>query len=134
MNHITRIIHADRRSAGAARDTEITRRARGFLRRVAGDLRLRAHEHDITAQPAARGRGCRVTLNTERLIVEVADAPARSSLAVSFRTRRGRLDLSGGGDNAVSLEQISSREGYEAMLRSLRLANGLDFARLQEAG
>ena len=129
MNHITKVLHADRRSAGAARETEITRRARGFLRRVAGDLRLRAGEHDITEHPAAQGQGCRVRLNTGRLIVEVADAPARNSVAVSFRTRRGRADLSGGGDNAVSLEQISSREGYEAMLGSLRLANGLDHER-----
>lgn len=134
MNHITRITHADRRSAGARRDTEIARCARGFLRRVAGDLRLRAGQHDITSLLAARGRGCRVTLNTGRLIVEVADAPARNSVAVSFRTRHGRSDLSGGGDNAVSLDQISSREGYEAMLAALRLASGLDQERRQEAG
>jgi hypothetical protein len=126
MNHTTRVLHADRRSAGAAREAEITRRAGGFLRRVAGDLRLRAGEHDITAQAGACGHGCRVTLNTDRLIVEVADAPIRNTVAVSFRTRRGRSDLSGGGDNSVSLEQISSREGYEAMISSLRLANGLD--------
>jgi hypothetical protein len=84
MNHITRVLHADRHSAGAVRDAQITRRARGFLHRIAGDLRLRTGEHDITAEPAARGHGCRVTLNTDRLIVEVADAPARGTVAVSF--------------------------------------------------
>lgn len=126
MNHSNRVLHADRRRAGAARDASFTRRARGFLHRIAGDLRLRAGEHDITAEPSRRGRGCRVMLNTDRLIVEVADVPARQVVAVSFRTRRGRLDLSGGGDNSVSTEQLSSRGGYESLLSALRLANGLD--------
>lgn len=132
MNHINRVLHADRHSAGAVRDANFTRRARGFLHRVAGDLRLRAGEHDINAEPARRGGGCRVTLNTERLIVELTDSPARQAVAMSFRTRRGRADLSGGGDNVVSAEQLGTREGYESLLGALRLANGLDSERRQE--
>ena len=132
MNHINRVMYADRHSAGAARDARFTRRARGFLHRVAGDLRLRAGDHHITAEPARSDRGCRVILNTDRLIVEVTDSPVRRMVAMSFRTRRGRADLSGGGDNAVSAEQLGTREGYESLLCALRLANGVDGERRQE--
>ncbi|CAB3804971.1 hypothetical protein LMG28688_06078 [Paraburkholderia caffeinitolerans] len=129
MNHTSKVFHASRGSAGAAREAGIKHHAQRFLRRVAGDLRLRTGEHEIVTEPAERGRGCRVTLRTTRLMLEVADAPERSSMAVSFRTRRGRKDLSGGGDNAVSQEQLASRAGYEAFLGALRLTNGLDSER-----
>ncbi|WP_321936196.1 hypothetical protein [Paraburkholderia sp. J8-2] len=129
MNHTSKVFHASRGSAGAAREAGIKHHAQRFLRRVAGDLRLRTGEHEIVTEPAERGRGCRVTLRTTRLMLEVADAPERGSLAVSFRTRRGRKDLSGGGDNAVSQEQLASRDGYEAFLGALRLTNGLDSER-----
>ncbi|WP_321817869.1 MULTISPECIES: hypothetical protein [unclassified Paraburkholderia] len=132
MIHINRVMHADRHSAGAVRAANFTRRARGFLHRVAGDLRLRAGEHDIKAEPSRRGSGCRVTLNTERLIVELTDSPERQAVVMSFRTRRGRADLSGGGDNAVASDQLETREGYEALLSALRLANGLDSERRRE--
>lgn len=132
MNHINRVLHADRHSAGEVRDVNFTRRARGFLHRVAGDLHLRNGEHDIKAEPARRGGGCRVTLNTDRLIVELSDSPARQAVSMSFRTRRGRADLSGGGDNVVTAEQLGTHEGYESLLSSLRLANGLDSERRQE--
>jgi hypothetical protein len=126
MNHTSKVFHASRRSAGAARESGITHHAQRFLRCVAGDLRLRPGEHEIVAEPAERGRGCRVTLRTDRLMLEVADAPKHRAVAVSFRTRRDRRDLSGGGDNAVSQEQLASRAGYEAFLGALRLTNGLD--------
>ncbi|CAG9255039.1 conserved hypothetical protein [Paraburkholderia unamae] len=132
MNHINRVFHADRRGAGAAREADFTRRARGLLHRIAGDLRLRAGEHDITAESARRGRGCRVALNTDRLILEVTDSPAQPAVAVAFRTRRGRKDLSGGVDDVVSPEQLGSPEGYESLLSALRLVNGLDTERRQE--
>ena len=126
MNHTNRVMHADRGSAGAEYDARFTRRARGFLHRVAGDLRLRAGEHEIKAEPGRRGSGCRISLNTNRLILEVTDSSSRGAVAMSFRTRRGHSDLSGGGDNAVSAEQLGSREGYESLISALRLANGLD--------
>jgi hypothetical protein len=62
-------------------------------------------------------------------MLEVADSPTRQTVAVSFRTRRGRSDLSGGADNAVRLDQLSSRDGYDALLSGLRLAGGLDAER-----
>ncbi|MGF6851127.1 hypothetical protein OKW29_000013 [Paraburkholderia sp. CI3] len=99
------------------------------MRRIARDLHLRSGEHEIVTEPARRNRGCRVTLRTPAVMLEVADTPTRQKVAVSFRTRRGRADLSGGGDNLVSLEQLSSREGYDALLGGLRLAGGLDIER-----
>ncbi|WP_429537998.1 hypothetical protein [Paraburkholderia youngii] len=107
----------------------MTHHATQMLRRVARDLRLRSGEHEIVTEPARRNRGCRVTLRTPALMLEVADSPTRHRVAVSFRTRRGRSDLSGGGDNAVSFEQLSSREGYDALLGGLRLAAGIDSER-----
>ncbi|TGP40255.1 hypothetical protein EN871_28945 [bacterium M00.F.Ca.ET.228.01.1.1] len=129
MLKVPKVFYADRRSAGAATDSAITDHATRMLRRVARDLRLHSNEHEIVAEPARRGRGCRVTLRTPALMLEVADTPTRQMVAVSFRTRRGRLDLSGGGDNAVPLEQLSSREGYDLLLGGLRLAGGLDSER-----
>lgn len=129
MLKLPKVFYADRRSAGAATDAAVTDHATRILRRVARDLRLRAGDHEIVSEPARRGRGCRVTLRTPALMLEVTDAPTRERVSVSFRTRRGRLDLSGGGDNAVSLEQLSSREGYASLLGGLRLAGGLDSER-----
>jgi hypothetical protein len=120
------VFYADRRSAGAAADAAITHYATQMLRRVARDLRLPNGEHEIVTEPARRGRGCRVTLRTPAVMLEVADTPTRQKVAVSFRTRRGRSDMSGGGDNVVALEQLSSRDGYDALLTGLRLAAGLD--------
>jgi hypothetical protein len=129
MLKIPKVFYADRRSAGASTDAAITDQATSMLRRVARDLRLRSGEHEIVAESACRGRGCRVTLRTPAVMLEVADSPTRQSVAMSFRTRRGRADLSGGGDNAVPLEQLSSRDGYDSLLGGLRLAAGLDAER-----
>ncbi len=129
MLKIPKVFYADRRSAGVSADAAITDQATRMLRRVARDLRLRSGEHEIVAEPARRGRGCRVTLRTPAVMLEVADSPSRQSVAVSFRSRRGRSDLSGGGDNAVPLEQLASRDGYDSLLGGLRLAAGLDAER-----
>jgi hypothetical protein len=126
MFKVPKVFHADRRSAGAAADAAITHHATQMLRRIARDLRLRSGEHEIVTEPARRNRGCRVTLRASAVMVEVADSSSRQKVAVSFRTRSGRSDLSGGGDNAVPLEQLSSREGYDKLLGGLRLAAGLD--------
>ncbi|CAG4913766.1 hypothetical protein [Paraburkholderia gardini] len=129
MFKIPKVFYADRRSAGAAVDAAITDHATRMLRRVARDLRLSADEHEIVSEPARRGCGCRVTLKTPAVMLEVVDSPSRQSVAMSFRTRRGRSDGSGGGDNAVALDQLASRDGYNALLGGLRLAAGLDAER-----
>ncbi|HDR8919712.1 TPA: hypothetical protein QDA71_002378 [Burkholderia vietnamiensis] len=129
MVNVPKLFYADRRSAGATSDAALTHQATQMLRRVARDLRLRNDVHEIVAEPAGRGRGCRVTLRTNAMMLEVADSPSRQRVAVSFRTRRGRNDLSGGVDNVVPLEQLASQDGYEALLGGLRLVDGLDHER-----
>jgi len=125
MLRAPKVFYADRRSSGAAADAAITDHATRMLRRVARDLRLRPQDYEIVSEPARRGR-CRVTLRTPAVMLEVADTPTRQMVAVSFRTRRGRSDMSGGGENAVPLDQLSSAEGYKVLLGGLRLAGGLD--------
>jgi hypothetical protein len=126
MLKIPKVFYADRRSAGAAADAAVADHATRMLRRVARDLRLRAGEHEIVTEPARRGHGCRVTLRTPAVMLEVADSSTRQAVAVTFRTRRGRSDMSGGRDNAVAFEQLGSRDGYDSLLSGLRLAAGLD--------
>ncbi|MCA8205208.1 hypothetical protein LGM71_29650 [Burkholderia sp. AU33545] len=126
MFKVPRVLRADRRAAGAAADAALTHHAKRMLHRVARDLRLRAGEHEVVAEPAKAGRGCRVTLRTSRMLLEIADTASRQRVAVSFRTRRGHRDLSGGGDNVVPLAQLDTDEGYQALLGGLRLVDGLD--------
>jgi hypothetical protein len=126
MFKIPKVFYADRRSAGAAADATVTDHATRMLRRVARDLRLPAGGHEIVTDPAQRGRGCRVTLRTPAVMLEVADSSTRQAVAVTFRTRRGRSDMSGGRDNAVALEQLGSRDRYDSLLNGLRLAAGLN--------
>jgi len=126
MFKVPRVLHADRGAAGAAADAALTHHAKRMLHRVARDLRLRTGEHEVVAEPAKAGRGCRVTLRTGRMLLEIADTASRQRVAVSFRTRRGHHDLSGGGDNVVPLAQLDTDEGYQALLGGLRLVDGLD--------
>jgi hypothetical protein len=67
-----------------------------------------------------------VSLRTATLFVDVLDKPCRQGVALSFRTRRGRLDHTGGGENYVPLEQVETKAGYQALLDRLRLAAGLE--------
>jgi hypothetical protein len=129
MLKIPKVFYADRRSAGVSVDAAITDHARRMLRRVARDLKLRPAAHEIVEEPARSGRGCRVTLRTHSVMLQMVDSPAKRAVAVTFRTRRGHSDLSGGGDNVVSLDQLGTREGYDALLHGLRLAAGLDHER-----
>ncbi|EDT42971.1 hypothetical protein BamMEX5DRAFT_1276 [Burkholderia ambifaria MEX-5] len=95
MFKVPKVLYADRRAGGVASDAALTHHATRMLHRVARDLRLRAGEHEVVAEPARAGRGCRVTLRTSRMMLEVADTLSRQQVAVSFRTRRGHRDLSG---------------------------------------
>lgn len=126
MLRIPKVFHADRRAAGAALDSAVTKHATRMLRRVANDLRLRSSEHQIITEPARKGRGCRVTLSTTSVLLQMSGSVSHRSVALTFRTRRGRTDLSGGGDNMVPLEQIATHHGYQTLLGELRLAAGLD--------
>lgn len=118
-----KLFYADRSAANAGTEAALQRDASRVLRRVAHDLRLRTHE--IVMQPARHRAPARISLRTETLFVDVLDKPCRQGVALSFRTRRGRSDLTGGGENYVPLEQVESSAGYKAMLDGLRLAGGI---------
>ncbi|WP_346777701.1 hypothetical protein [Paraburkholderia aromaticivorans] len=126
MLKIPKIFYADRRSAGALADAAVENCAKEILHKVARDLRLRRDEHEIVSEPARRGVGCRVSLRTPSLMVDVTNMPVNRPVSVCFRTRRGRKDMSGGRDNDVPLEQLDSREAYDTLLGGLRLTAGLD--------
>ncbi len=121
-----RVFYADRSSANTGAKAALQRHATRVLRRVAQDLRLGAHAHEIIANPGRGNSTVRVSLRTETLFVDVLERRCGSGVAFSFRTRRGRSDLTGGGENHVSLEQLESKAGYQAMLDGLRLAGGID--------
>ncbi|WP_081868271.1 hypothetical protein [Caballeronia glathei] len=120
------MFYADRSSANTGAKAALQRHATRVLRRVAQDLRLGAHAHEIIANPGRGNSTVRVSLRTETLFVDVLERRCGSGVAFSFRTRRGRSDLTGGGENHVSLEQLESKAGYQAMLDGLRLAGGID--------
>lgn len=119
---LPKLFYADRTSAGAT--AALQQQAARVLRRVAQDLRLRSHE--IVLQPARRNIPGRVSLRTETLFVDVLDQQCQKRVALSFRTRSGRSDLTGGGENYVPIEQIESTRGYQSFLEGLRLAGGIN--------
>ena len=118
-----RLFYADRTVASAGMNAALQRHASRLLRRVAHDLHLQSHE--IVVQPVRRSSQSRVSLRTGTLFVDVLDKPCRQGVALSFRTRRGQSDLTGGGENHVSLEQLETFAGYQSFLEGLRLASGI---------
>ncbi|WP_321794796.1 hypothetical protein [Caballeronia sp. J97] len=121
-----RVFYADRSSANSGAKAALQRHATRVLRRVAHDLRLGANAHQIVADSRRGTSTVRVSLRTETLFVDVAERHCGTGVALSFRTRRGRFDLTGGGENYVSLKQLETPGGYQAMLEGLRLAGGID--------
>ncbi|MDR5762956.1 hypothetical protein [Caballeronia sp. LZ035] len=121
-----RVFYADRSSANSGAKAALERHATRVLRRVAHDLRLAGSSHEIVNDSRRGSSAVRVSLRTETLFVDVVERRCGSGVALCFRTRRGRSDLTGGGENHVSLQQLESRGGYQAMLEGLRLAGGID--------
>lgn len=107
----------------AARAT-LHRDASRVLRRVAGDLSLRQRDFTIQARRQHRHKVEVFSLQTDSLCFEIAHAADRSTAKVSFRTCKGRDDLSGGRDNMVPLNAIGSPEGYADLLTTLRVVAG----------
>ncbi|KMZ13828.1 hypothetical protein BHUM_02018 [Candidatus Burkholderia humilis] len=121
-----RVFYTDRSSANTGAKAVLERHATRVLRRVAHDLRLAAHSYQIVNDSRRGNTSVRVSLRTETLFVDVVEPRCGSGVALSFRTRRGREDLTGGGENHVSLQQLETKGGYRAMLEGLRLAGGID--------
>lgn len=118
-----------RRASSNAASAELTKHATRFLRRVANDMCLSSCEFDIKATCATAWRRQHITLSTECFFLEVQDTAPGTAVAIAYRTRQGKRDLSGGGINHVAIEQIGTEHGYASLLRSLRLTQGLSNAR-----
>lgn len=110
----------DNRSACATLQRDASR----VLRRFAGDLSLRQRDFDIRARRQRRHQVEVFSLHTETLCVQIAHGPDRNAASVSFRTCRGRGDMSGGRDNVVSLDSLDTPRGYNDLLTSLRAVAG----------
>ncbi|MDR5826049.1 hypothetical protein [Caballeronia sp. LZ043] len=121
-----RLFYAARSSANSGAKAALERHAARVLRRVAQDLRIPARSHEVVMHSRRGSSAVRVSLRTDTLFVDVVEPRGGSGVALSFRTRRGRSDLTGGGENYVSLVQLETKAGYQAMLEGLRLAGGID--------
>jgi hypothetical protein len=121
-----RVFYADRNSANSGAKAALERHATRVLRRVAHDQRLPAGSLEIVNDSRRGSSAVRVSLRTETLFVDVVEPRCGSGVALSFRTRRGRADFTGGGENHVALTQLETKAGYMSMLEGLRLAGGID--------
>jgi hypothetical protein len=118
-----------RRVSSEAASAELTQHATRFLRRVAHDMRLSSREFDIKATHATARRRQYITLSTESFFLDVQDTAPGTTVAISYRTRQGKLDLSGGRSNSIAVEQIDTAQGYASLVLNLRLTQGLSNAR-----
>jgi hypothetical protein len=118
-----------RRASSESAAAELRQHATRFMRRVAQDLRLSSREFEIAVKRETVRRRQRITLSTGSFSLEVCDAEPGKPVSITYRTRRGRTDMTGGCENSVKVEQIATVDGYAALLSSLRLSNGLSIAR-----
>jgi len=100
----------------------------GSMRRVAQDLRLSSRDFEIVVKRETLKRRQRITLRTGSFFLELRDTEPGKPVAITYRTRRQRADLTGGGENAVRTEQIATADGYADLLSSLRLSQGLSIS------
>lgn len=114
-----------RRVSSGAASAELTQHATRFLRRVAHDMHLSSRAFDITATRATAKHRQYITLSTESFFLDVQDTAPGITVAISFRTRQGTRDASGGERNFIAVEQIDTAHGYASLLLSLRLTQGL---------
>jgi hypothetical protein len=119
---------SSRRATSQAATAELRKHATRFLRRIANDLRLSPDDCEIVVHTPASSRQ-RIVLLTGSFLLEIRDTEPGSPVAIAYRTRKGWADLSGGGDNAVPVDQIDSPEGYAALLQCLKLSKGLQIFR-----
>jgi hypothetical protein len=122
-----------RRTASDAAAAELQQHATRFMRRVAQDLRLSSTEFEIAVKRGTVKRRQRITLSTASFFLDVHDTEPGKSVAITFRTRREAADLTGGGENSVSVEQLGTADGYAALLSSLKLTQGLSISRYGSA-
>lgn len=95
-----------------------------MLRRFAGDMALRPRDYTIREHRQRRREVAVFVLQTESLLLEIQHRPGADGIRMSYRTCRGRNDLSGGSNNAIDLPSLSTDEGYTNLLTTLRVVAG----------
>lgn len=118
-----------RRASSPAANAELRLHATRFLRRVAQDLHLSSLDFQVKVERGTIKRRQRISLATDHFVLGIQDTEPGSPVAISFRTRSGRTDQAGGGNNFVPVEQLATREGYLDLVRSLKLSQGLAIKR-----
>lgn len=103
----------------------VRRDACRILRRVAGDMALAPRDFTIREHRQRRRDVNVFALQTEALLVEIHHpAGAEGGLSVSYRTCRGRNDLTGGRDNAISVASLATDQGFADLVSTLRVVAG----------
>lgn len=108
----------------AAACATLKRDASRVIRRLACDLSLRQRDFTVRERRQRRRQADLYALHTDTLYVQIAHASQQSAATMSFRTCRGRDDLTGGRDNAVCLQSIGSPAGYASLVATLRVVAG----------
>jgi hypothetical protein len=112
-------------STNTAACQAIRRDACRVLRRVAGDMALRPRDFTIREHRQRRRDVDVFALHTDSLLIEIQHpAGVEGGVLMSYRTCRGRNDLTGGRDNAVSVDSLASDQGYANLVATLRVVAG----------
>ena len=112
-------------STNTAACQAIRRDACCVLRRVAVDMALRPRDFTIREHRQRRRDVDVFALHTDSLLIEIQHpAGAEGGVLMSYRTCRGRTDLTGGRDNAVSVDSLASEQGYANLVATLRVVAG----------
>ncbi|MFC4523600.1 hypothetical protein [Cupriavidus pinatubonensis] len=108
-------------SAGQA----VRRDACRVLRRFAGDMALSPRDYTIREHRQRRREVDVFALHTNSLLVEIQHSTGQEGgVRMSYRTCRGRHDLTGGRDNTVHVESLATDQGYANLLATLRVVAG----------
>lgn len=103
----------------------IRRDACRVLRGFAGDMALRPRDFTIREHRQRRRDVDVFALQTDSLLVEIQHpAGAEGGVSMSYRTCRGRNDLTGGRDNAISVASLATDQGYADLVTTLRVVAG----------
>jgi len=112
-------------STNTAACQAIRRDACRVLRRVAGDMALRPRDFTIREHRLRRPDIDVFALHTDSVLMKIQHpAGAEGGVLMSYRTCRGRDDLTGGRHNAVSVDSLASGQGYANLVATLRVVAG----------
>lgn len=103
----------------------IRRDACRILRGFAGDMALSPRDFTIREHRQRRRDVNVFALQTDSLLVEIQHpAGAEGGVSMSYRTCRGRSDLTGGRDNSISVASLATDQGYADLVTTLRVVAG----------